>query len=168
MESKLAHIEFLTFFIKGRSRRESKSATHAMFLSALILIIFSLAPQKKTRRTRSARAAGGQDGTTKLKRIAFTVIICSAKILYRIQEDGEFVKPVTSKSLKGALKIPTYLVLQAMTIQKEEHTVERIVEAANKAAAIRFVAEDTITAEVATIDDAMRLAKNGVQIERVA
>ena len=64
--------------------------------------------------------------------------------------------------------MPTYLVLQAMTVQKEQHTVERIVEAPNKAAAIRFVAEGTITAEVATIDDAMRLAKNGVQIERVA
>lgn len=62
--------------------------------------------------------------------------------------------------------MPTYLVVQTVTEGHDKHLSERLVEAANKSAAIRHVAADTITADVAEIADAMRLAKDGVSVEQ--
>lgn len=45
---------------------------------------------------------------------------------------------------------------------------ERLVDAPNQAQAIRHVVGDTITCEVAEIEDAMRLAAAGVKLEKVA
>lgn len=42
---------------------------------------------------------------------------------------------------------------------------ERIVRAKNEARAISHVVSDTVTVERATIDDAMRLSKLGVEVE---
>ena len=66
--------------------------------------------------------------------------------------------------------MPTYLVtVKIPSIGKDEATAirERIVDAKNQAAALAFVASDTITVEKATIEDAMRLAKAGVEVEVV-
>lgn len=63
--------------------------------------------------------------------------------------------------------MPTYLIKQTFTSKQAEQTVERLVEAPNKARAIAHVAADTITAEPAEIADAMRLASEGVKLEKV-
>lgn len=44
-------------------------------------------------------------------------------------------------------------------------TRERLVRAPNKARAIAHVVADTLTCEVATIDDAMRIASAGGKVE---
>lgn len=62
--------------------------------------------------------------------------------------------------------MPTYLVKQTFETSRDGTEVsERLVDAANKSAAIRHVASATITAEVATIAEAMRLANSGVKVE---
>ncbi len=64
--------------------------------------------------------------------------------------------------------MPTYLVVQTFNNKQTSHIEERLVEAPNKASAIRHVANETIVAEVAEIADAMRLAQDGVKVEKVA
>lgn len=66
--------------------------------------------------------------------------------------------------------MPTYLVVQTFTAnpKAEGQQKERLVEAKNKAAAIRYVAEDTISADVCEIGDAMRLGAAGVKVERAS
>lgn len=63
--------------------------------------------------------------------------------------------------------MPTYKVTQTFVADPKAagQTKERLVEAKNKAAAIRYVAEDTISADVCEIGDAMRLAKAGIVVE---
>ncbi len=62
----------------------------------------------------------------------------------------------------------TYCVNQSFKhSDQEELGRERLIEAPTKAAAIRFVADETITAELAETDDTVRLAKSGVELERV-
>jgi hypothetical protein len=65
--------------------------------------------------------------------------------------------------------MPTYVVLQVMKPSAEEIDVERerLIEAPTKAAAIRMVADETITAELAETADIVRLAKAGVELETV-
>jgi hypothetical protein len=66
--------------------------------------------------------------------------------------------------------MPNYLVTTKIpNIGKDDAVAirERIVSAKNQAAALAFVASDTITVEKATIEDAMRLAKAGVEVEVV-
>lgn len=68
--------------------------------------------------------------------------------------------------------MPTYLVVQTFLDPKDAPKInpvqlrERLVEATNKASAIRHIANETITAEVAEIADAMRLAQAGVKVEK--
>lgn len=62
--------------------------------------------------------------------------------------------------------MPTYLVVQTFSNKQVSHVEERLVEAPNKSAAIRHVANETISAEVAEIADAMRLAQAGVKVEK--
>ncbi len=66
--------------------------------------------------------------------------------------------------------MPTYLIKQTFRQRPDslEQQSERLVEAPNKAAAIRHVAKETISAEVAEIADAMRLAQAGVKVEKAA
>lgn len=58
--------------------------------------------------------------------------------------------------------MPTYLVHRT-----SEPEAARLIDAPNKASAIRHFAQSTIIAEVATLADAHRLAKAGVEIEAV-
>lgn len=58
--------------------------------------------------------------------------------------------------------MPDYLV--TVTVPPKQ---ERIIRAKNEAAAIRHVVSDTITIERLRVDDAMRLATNGVTLELV-
>lgn len=60
----------------------------------------------------------------------------------------------------------TYHVIQSVTVEKEAHERERLIEAPTKAAALRKVAEESITAEVATTEDIVRLARAGVELEK--
>ncbi len=62
--------------------------------------------------------------------------------------------------------MPTYLVKQTFNNKQTSHIEERLVEAPNKATAIRHVASDTISAEPCDIADAMRLAKAGTAVEK--
>ena len=64
--------------------------------------------------------------------------------------------------------MPTYLVKQTFNNKQAHHVEERLIEAPNKARAIAHVASDTITADIAEIADAMRLAQDGVKVEKVA
>ena len=61
--------------------------------------------------------------------------------------------------------MPDYLITVSMHADKPEQR-ERLVRAKNEAAAIRHVVSDTIMIDRATIDDAMRLAKEGVEVEQ--
>ena len=61
-----------------------------------------------------------------------------------------------------------YHVLIQIEVAQKAIVRERLIEAPTKAAAIRHAAQDSITAEVATIEDIMRLAKDGVTLEKVA
>lgn len=61
---------------------------------------------------------------------------------------------------------PTYIVRQTVTEGHDKHVNERLVESANKSAAIRHVASDTIAADVAAIADVVRLTKAGVNVEQ--
>lgn len=61
--------------------------------------------------------------------------------------------------------MPTYLI--RITIAGDHPTVrERVVEASNQAQAIRHVVSDTVTCEVASVQEAMKLAAQGVKLER--
>lgn len=65
--------------------------------------------------------------------------------------------------------MPTYKITQSVPnheVKEAKIVAERLVEAANKSAAIRHVAADTITAEPVSIADAMRLSKAGVTVEK--
>lgn len=69
--------------------------------------------------------------------------------------------------------MPVYHVRQTITDPNRtgahvDATIEaeRLVDADNKSAAIRHVAADTITAEPASIANAMRLSKAGVTVEK--
>lgn len=66
--------------------------------------------------------------------------------------------------------MPVYLVRQIFVAnpKAEGQSKECLVEAKNKAAAIRYVAEDTITADVCEIADAMRLGAAGVKVEQAS
>lgn len=64
--------------------------------------------------------------------------------------------------------MPDYLIcttIPEIGADKATAIRERIVRAKNEAAALKFVVADTITIDRASIDDAMRLAKNGVEVE---
>lgn len=64
--------------------------------------------------------------------------------------------------------MPTYLVQQIFVVDPKSAAQykERLIEAANKGAAIRKVADETISAEIATTDDVIRLTKAGAELER--
>ena len=64
--------------------------------------------------------------------------------------------------------MPDYLVTQRFQQNSESPIFEkeRVVNAPNRSMAIRFVSLDCIDAEVISIEHAMRLAKEGVEIER--
>lgn len=62
--------------------------------------------------------------------------------------------------------MPIYFVIQTFPAKPEPLKRERLIDAPNKAAAIRFVANDTIDAQPVEIEDAMRLAKAGVAVEK--
>ncbi|MBC7939735.1 MAG: hypothetical protein H7Z19_08225 [Chitinophagaceae bacterium] len=66
--------------------------------------------------------------------------------------------------------MPVYKVTQFFTADPKAagQSKERLIEAANKATAIRHVANDTITAETCDVTNAMRLAQAGVKVEKVA
>ncbi len=64
--------------------------------------------------------------------------------------------------------MPTYLVTQTFhTPKSDQQERERLIEAPKKSDAIRKVAEETISAEVAETADIVRLAKAGVELETV-
>lgn len=69
---------------------------------------------------------------------------------------------------------PDYLITTAipnptpLAAPGDQHKRERIVRAKNEAAAIKHVVADTITITRASIDDAMRLSKEGVSVEKAA
>lgn len=62
--------------------------------------------------------------------------------------------------------MPTYLVVQTFPAKPEALKRERLVEAKNKASAVKFVSDETISAEAVEIADAMRLAQAGVKVEK--
>lgn len=65
--------------------------------------------------------------------------------------------------------MPTYLLKTTITASslddRKPIVVERLVEAKNVAQAIRHVAKDTITCEVAGASDCVRLGKAGFEVE---
>lgn len=65
--------------------------------------------------------------------------------------------------------MPDYLctVVIPSTMDAEGATKERIVRAKNEAAALKFIVADSIAIDRASIDDAMRLAKAGCEVEVV-
>ena len=58
------------------------------------------------------------------------------------------------------------MVLQVLKQADDEIIRERLIEAPKLADAFRFVARETITAELATTDDVVRLTKAGVELEK--
>ena len=64
----------------------------------------------------------------------------------------------------------TYVVKQIFVADPKAagQIKERLIEAPTKAAAIRKVADETISAEVPTVETILRLAKAGVALEKVA
>lgn len=65
--------------------------------------------------------------------------------------------------------MPDYLIKTALTGSPIEDrkpiVVERLVRASNKARAIAHVVADTLTCDIAGIDDAMRIASAGGKVE---
>ncbi|HSW83489.1 MAG TPA: hypothetical protein VLH12_08445 [Usitatibacter sp.] len=65
--------------------------------------------------------------------------------------------------------MPDYLIKTALTAgpidDRKPIVVERIVRAKNQSQAIRHVVEDTLSVDLATIDDAMRIAQAGGKVE---
>ncbi len=65
--------------------------------------------------------------------------------------------------------MPNYLVKTVYTgapiDEAKPVVIERIVRASNKARAIAHVVADTLTVDVASIDDAMRIAAAGGKVE---
>lgn len=65
--------------------------------------------------------------------------------------------------------MPDYLItVKAGSNEAAEITVERLVNAKNEAAALKYVVSDTITVSRATIADAVRLGAEGVEVESAA
>lgn len=62
--------------------------------------------------------------------------------------------------------MPDYLIIVSARPDSADQR-ERIVRARNESSALKHVIADTITIDRATIDDAMRLAKEGVEVEVV-
>lgn len=63
--------------------------------------------------------------------------------------------------------MPDYLIITTIPGQTPAKR-ERIVRAANEAKALKHVVADTLKIERASIDDAMRLAGDGVKLETAA
>lgn len=61
----------------------------------------------------------------------------------------------------------TYVVTQTFPAKPEPLKRERLIEAPTKAAALRLVADETISAEVPSVETILRLAKGGVVLEKV-
>jgi hypothetical protein len=61
--------------------------------------------------------------------------------------------------------MPDYILRTTITRGDEHDTIERLVRAANKARAIAHVVADTIKVDVATTEDAMRIASAGGALE---
>ena len=64
--------------------------------------------------------------------------------------------------------MPDYRILMKISETSTDgtHVVERLVRAKNEARALAHIVKDTISIDRATIDDAMRLAKAGVEVEQ--
>lgn len=64
--------------------------------------------------------------------------------------------------------MPDYIVkviARAHDTTAIQHTAERLIRAKNQARALAHVVKDTLEVKVATIDDAIRMSKEGVEIE---
>lgn len=61
--------------------------------------------------------------------------------------------------------MPLYLVKQSVTQGHDKTSVERLVDAPNKASAVKHVAKDSIKVEVVDHNDLIRLTKEGVNVE---
>ncbi len=64
--------------------------------------------------------------------------------------------------------MPTYIVIQDCKLATADDEIlrERLIDAPTKAGAIRFVADETITAELAETADIIRLAQAGINLEK--
>ena len=62
--------------------------------------------------------------------------------------------------------MPDYLITVSTGKQPDDSVTERLVRAKNEARALAHVVADTVKVERATMDDAIRLSKAGVELEQ--